>query len=156
MILPFLLAAFSGPGGAMPPPDGPRAFVTRLYAAYRDPDYSPLRRPDRVFAPAFVAALKEDARLFRDEIGFIDADPICQCQDPGGMKAEVTAVARSGPAAAMVRVALRFGSADRRDVGLKLVRTPAGWRVADIASADEPSFLADLQAWNRRARARRH
>jgi hypothetical protein len=135
-----------------PAADTPRAFVESLYAAYRDEDYSPFRRPGRVFAPPFVAALAEDSRLFRDEIGFIDADPLCQCQDHSGMKAETGAARPISARRAEVPVRLRFGAADVRDIRLKLVRTPAGWRVADIATADDPSFLTDLQASNRRQR----
>jgi len=154
VILPFLLAAWLAPAAPAAAQEGPRAFVARLYAAYRDPDFSPLRRPERIFAPPFVAALAEDRRLFTGEVGFIDADPICQCQDPGGMKADLGAVREAG-ARAEVSVRLRFGAADVRRIRLKLVRLAAGWRVADIAADDEPSFLADLQASNRKERQKR-
>jgi hypothetical protein len=148
MSLALLLAALA------PAPDAetPAAFVGRLYAAYRDEDYSPLRHPGRVFARPFVAALAEDRRLYRDEVGFIDADPLCQCQDPAGMKAELGAVRQASAAFATVPVRLRFGDSDVRAIELKLVRGRAGWRIADIAAEDEPSFLQDLQASNRRKR----
>ena len=149
----LLAAALLAPAAA--PADTPQAFFTRLYASYRNRDFSPLTHPERTFTPAFVAALKEDAQLFRGEVGFIDADPICQCQDPSGMRASIAGIQRQRAAAADVRVTLRFGGSDVRSIKLKLATTPAGWRVADIAAADEPSFLRDLQASNRKKRAGR-
>lgn len=134
-------------------PETARHFVERVYAGYRDPDFSPLKRPERVFAPALVAAIREEARLSRGEVGFMDADPLCDCQDPASMRPTVTEATRTGPAAARVRVALRFGDEIRR-VALNLVRTAAGWRIADVSDADEPSLLADLAAWNRNHRRR--
>jgi hypothetical protein len=35
------------------------------------------------------------------------------------------------------------------------VRGPAGWRIADVASGDEPSFLHAIEESNRKARRRR-
>jgi hypothetical protein len=141
-LLALLLAA-AGPAEA------PRAFVERLYAGYRDPDYSPLARPERVFAPPLVAAIREDRRLSRDEVGYMDADPLCQCQDPSGMRPRIGEVRTSGRTRASVGVGLDFGS-DRRELRLHLVRTAAGWRIADVAAADEPSLLDSLRRFNRR------
>jgi len=131
----------------------PRHFVKRVYAGYRDPDFSPLKRPERVFAPPLVAAIREEARRSRGEVGFMDADPLCDCQDPSGMRPSVTEATQTGPRAARVRVALRFGD-EIRSLVLKLVRTPAGWRIADVSDRDEPSLLGDLTAWNREHRRR--
>jgi len=149
MIL-IALAAAAAP--ATTPAETPRFFVERVYAGYRDPDFSPLKRPERVFAPPLVAAIREEARLSRGEVGFMDADPLCDCQDPTGMRPSVTEATQTG-ATARVRVALRFGG-DTRRLALKLVRTPAGWRIADVSDPNEPSLLADLTAWNRKHRRR--
>jgi hypothetical protein len=149
MILPLLLAAALAPA---PPAETPEAFVDRLYAAYRDPDFSPLARPDRVFAPPLVAAIREDQRLSREEVGFMDADPLCQCQDPAGLNPLVRQVEKPTNRAATARILLRFGGGDDRDLRLDLVRTSAGWRVADLGTADSPSMLADLRRFNRRRR----
>lgn len=154
MILPLLLAAWLAPAAA-PVAESPRAFVERLYAAYRNPDFSPLSKPERVFAPPLVAAIAEDRRLSRDEVGFMDADPLCECQDPSGMRPRIEAVSEPARGAAIVRVTLRFGPTNRRDLRLRLIRLAVGWRVADVSSSDQPSLLGDLQAWNRRVRRER-
>ncbi|HEX8449411.1 MAG TPA: hypothetical protein VF652_07460 [Allosphingosinicella sp.] len=135
--------------GAAAPAEAPQAFVGRLYQGYRNPDYSPLGRPERVFAAPLVAAIREDARLSKDEVGYMDADPLCQCQDPTGLKPSIGAVRLTGPSRASVPVGLDFGS-DRRELRLSLVRTSAGWRIADVATSDEPSLLESLRRFNRR------
>lgn len=138
---------------AAAPAESPRAFVERLYAGYRDPDYDPLARPEQVFAPALVAAIREDRKLSRDEVGYMDADPLCQCQDAAGLRAAIGDARRSGLKAA-ARVRITFGGSDRRDLRLKLIRTASGWRISDVATADEPSLLEALGRFNRR-RAKR-
>jgi hypothetical protein len=151
----ILIAFAAGAAPATAPAETPRHFVERVYAGYRDPDFSPLKRPERVFAPALVAAMREEARLSRGEVGFMDADPLCECQDPSGLRPSVTDAAPIRPAAARVRVTLRFGEGgELRELTLRLVRTAAGWRIADVSGPDEPSLLADLTAWNRKHRRR--
>lgn len=140
--------------GAASPAETPAAFVERLYAGYRDPDYSPLARPGRVFAAPLVAEIREDARLSRGEVGYMDADPLCQCQDPDGMRPTIREIGRPGRSAATVHVLLDFGGSDRRDLRLRLVRTAAGWRVADVVTADDPSMLDSLRRFNRRRSGR--
>jgi hypothetical protein len=139
---------------AAPAAESPRAFVERLYAGYRDPDYDPLARPDRIFAAPLVAEIRRDWKLSRDEVGYMDADPLCQCQDAAGLKAAIGDVRPSAGRAGTVRVRIDFGGSDRRDLRLKLIRTAAGWRIADIATADEPSLLAGLKRFNDRRSGR--
>lgn len=142
-LLALLLAAAA-------PAETPRAFIERVYAGYRDPDHDPLARPEQLFAPSLEAAIREDWKLSRDEVGYMDADPLCQCQDAAGLRAEIGDVRASGRKAAAARVRITFGRSDRRVLRLSLIRTAAGWRIADVATADEPSLLAALQRFNRR------
>jgi hypothetical protein len=137
-----------------PSPETPRAFVERVYAGYRDPDYSPLAHPRRIFAAPLVAAIREDRRLSRDEVGFMDADPICQCQDPSGLRPDIREVATPTRSTATVRVVIDFGGSDVRDLSLRLVRSAGSWRIADIVTADQTSLLDSLTRFNRRRSAR--
>lgn len=132
------------------PAEAPRAFVERLYAGYRDPDYNPLARKRRIFAPPLVAAMNEDARLSHGEVGYMDADPLCQCQDPAGLRPLIREITRPTRSTATAHVLIDFGGSDRRDLHLRLVRTAGGWRIADIVTADEPSLLEALGRFNRR------
>jgi hypothetical protein len=151
MILPWLIAAALAPA---PAAQSPRAFLERLYAGYRDPDYSPLGRPERVFAEPLVAAIREDRRLSRDEVGYMDGDPLCQCQDPAGLRPLIEDVRSPTARTAAARVLLHFGGGGDgdREVSLRLVRTRSGWRIADVATPDSPSLLDELRRFNRRRR----
>lgn len=147
MSLALLLAAMLAPAD-----ETPRGFVERLYAGYSNPDYSPLDAPERVFAPPLAAAIREDWRLSRGEVGFMDADPLCQCQDPTGLGFVLGTVRRPWAGKAVVSVRLTLAGSDRRKAKLELVRTRAGWRIADIAAPDQPSLLDALRRFNRRRR----
>jgi hypothetical protein len=134
--------------------EGPRAFVERIYAQYHQSNYSPLDRPERVFAPPLTAAIREDARLAHGEVGFLDGDPLCDCQDTGGMQARVTSLSTIGGSAS-ARIFLRFsGTTDTRAIRLRLVRTGRGWRIADVGTHGDPSLLQALTEANRKARKR--
>lgn len=146
MILLAFLAA------AAQPTESPKAFMERLYAAYRRPNYTPFTRPDRVFAPRLLAAIKEDSKLAHGEVGYLDGDPVCQCQDTGGMHPSVASVSQHGADKAVVRVSIGWQGEKARPATFNLVRTRAGWRIADVSSADEPSLLKSLEAANRQAR----
>jgi Protein of unknown function (DUF3828) len=146
MMLIFLAAASAAAAQTA------RAFVDRLYAQYSNENYSPFEHSERIFAPGLNAAIKEDERLAHGEVGFLDGDPICDCQDTGGMHSRVLSVAVTG-GNATAHVLLKWeGEKDSRDIQLRLVRTAAGWRVADVGTSDEPSLLKDLEKANREAR----
>ena len=130
----------------------PRAFVERVYASYRNENFSPFDHSERLFAPKLNAAIKEDARLAHGEVGFLDGDPICSCQDTGGMRSRVVSVPGSGASATAHVLVTWSGTTDRRHIKLNLTRTSAGWRIANVGTSDEPSLLKDLQAANRAAR----
>jgi hypothetical protein len=139
---------------AAPSAETAREFVERVYAGYGEADYDPLADPGRIFSPGLVAAIREDARLSRDEVGFMDADPLCQCQDPAGLRPTIRDVRQPARSSAVAHILLDFGGSDRRDLRLRLVRTRAGWRISDIVTGDEPSMLAALQRFNRRRAGR--
>jgi hypothetical protein len=142
MIVALLLAAAPAAGT-------PRAFIERLYESYRQADFSPFKHPEQVFAPGLLAAIAEDEKLAKGEVGYLDGDPICQCQDAAGLKATVTRVTpvRAGKATVTVRIVL--AGETPRPAQFSLLRTQAGWRIADISSAEEPSLLGALEATGR-------
>jgi hypothetical protein len=146
MIL-LLLAAI-----AQPEAQTPREFVERLYAAYSDPDYSPFKEPDQVFSSRLAAAIDEDSKLADGEVGYLDGDPICQCQDAEGLKATIVSVSPAGSDAATVSVSIGLFGYEPRPAAFSLVRTAAGWRIDDVSSPDEPSMLRAIEQSNKEAR----
>lgn len=146
MILIYLVALASGA-----PADSPRAFVERVYANYAHENYSPFVHPQRVFAPQLLVAIKEDERLAHGEVGYLDGDPLCDCQDTGGMHSKITSVSPTGTGATADILVTWDGMSDKRDIQLMLVKTPGGWRIADVGTKDDRSLLHSLQAANRQA-----
>ncbi|MFD1610516.1 DUF3828 domain-containing protein [Sphingomonas tabacisoli] len=146
MIRAGLLAA-----AALLPPSAAREtpirFVTRVYAGYSDPRFSPLDHKAAIFSPRLSAAIAEDARLAQGEVGYLDGDPLCDCQDASGLKARVTKVVR-GRGGTDVIVSIDLGEPRPRSLRLKLVPTGRVWRVDDIASPSEPSLLNALTRSN--------
>jgi hypothetical protein len=134
--------------------NSPRAFVQQLYSSYANPNFNPLERPERIFAPPLSGAISKDQRLARGEVGFLDGDPLCDCQDTLGMRSRIVSLVAKGPSA-RAHILLRFaGTSDKRDIRLSLVLTPAGWRIADVGTKEEKSLLHDLSEANRKARMR--
>jgi hypothetical protein len=139
---------------AAQPTQSPQAFMVQVYARYRNPSFSPLNHPDRYFARPLTTAIREDARLARGEVGYLDGDPICQCQDTAGMHPTVGKVTPRGRGEVSVRVSIGWDHDKPRPATFSLVRTQAGWRIADVSSADEPSLLNALESSNRKQRQR--
>ena len=133
----------------------PRQFVTRAFAGYRSASFNPLDKPERWFAPRLIAAIRDDAKLAHGEVGYLDGDPICQCQDPDGMRPSVVRAALHGRDQATVKVSIGWPHDKPRPATFSLVRTTAGWRIADVSSADEPSLLKALDKANAEARRRK-
>ena len=140
---------------AAQPAETPRQFVTRAFAGYRSASFNPLDKPERWFAPRLSAAIRDDAKLAHGEVGYLDGDPICQCQDPDGMRPSVVGAALQGRDKATVKVSIGWPHDKPRPATFSLVRTPAGWRIADVSSADEPSLLKALDKSNAEARHRK-
>jgi hypothetical protein len=147
MLLALLLAA-------APPTVTPKAYMEGIYASYRRPKFNPFDHPDRYFAPRLLAAIREDGRLAKGEVGYVDGDPICQCQDPDGLHAKVTRVTQQTERKALVDVIIDFTDSTARRVKFTLMRTAAGWRIADVSAPDEPSLVRAIEEANRKARGR--
>jgi len=148
-LLLFLAAA------AAPAAESPRTFVQRIYAGYARKNYNPLDRPDRIFAPKLTAAIREDERLANGEVGYLDGDPLCDCQDYAKLGATIRTLKLSGTANAVAAVRVTYGTGEARDLRLSLLRTANGWRVADISSPEEPSLLHALEKSNAEAKKRK-
>lgn len=145
-----LLLALAAPS---PPPapqnEAPKAFLERVYAEYVLDGLSSLQHVDELFSPELAARIRRDAELAGDEVGYLDGDPLCDCQEAEGLKPHIEEVREIEKGIVEARVFLDFGPERSRAVTLRLVLTPAGWRVADVATKEEPSLLRALEESNR-------
>jgi hypothetical protein len=123
-----------------------RTFVAGLYDRYgrSEPEYAG-RDAGATFSAKLVRLIREDQARAKGEVGALDGDPICDCQDPGGLKLiglDVVA-AGSGKITAVARV--RFPDSAPMAIRLDLVASGTSWRVSDVHTADMPSLVGLLQ-----------
>ena len=149
MLLAALILASAAPNAAVSPQnETAHAFVERVYADYVLDGLSSLQHVDELFAAGLAAQIRRDAELAGDEVGYLDGDPLCDCQDLSGVKPRIESVEPRGSDGAEARVVMDFGTRDVRTITLRLEKTPDGWRVADVGTKDEPSLLAALRRSN--------
>ncbi len=130
---------------------GAKAFVAWIYRHYptsgREHAFDVLgSEMPRVFHPSLIGLIKEDERLADGEVGALDGDPLCDCQDDGGSKFTIRSVRPAEFSRATVEVAR---SADESGQGaeiitLDLALTNGQWRIYDVGAPDTPSLRAFL------------
>lgn len=125
--------------------DSAGTFVVGLYAAYhgKGPDYLG-RQAKAVFSPRLLALIRRDrARTPKGDAPSLDGDPICGCQDFGGLKFDVLEVTGGAGGRSRATVRLWFPQ-EVRILKLDLVAVDGHWRVDDVHSDDTPSLAAFL------------
>lgn len=134
---------------------GVQCFVGWLYGPDRLESLTPLGdEAPLVFTPSVVALMAE-AREREDTAAF-DADPVCQCQDPGGLRLLTSTVLAAEADRAVVQVIFDFQgplSAVAPDLDsestvrlvLILGRGDEGWRIDDILPLQAWSFRRGLR-----------
>ena len=122
-----------------------RVFVTGLYAGYAhgEPNYLG-RQADQVFSPRLLAAIRKDQSDARGEVGALDGDPICDCQDADGLTHVRVEVVDAGPKRARAVARFRL-SGQERAVTLNLASVLGQWRVDDVSTAGSPSLARRLR-----------
>jgi len=153
--LALLICGSAGPASAQDHAAA-QAFVTQLYGAYHGdgPDYLRRQAP-QVFAPSLLRLIRRDAaETPKGYVGALDGDPICDCQDSGGLHNLTVTVSGDGPD--RVRAVARFQFVTEwRTVKLDLVTVRGRWRISDVHTADMPSLVAFLEhnrPWKNHAR----
>ena len=110
-----------------------RAFLEGVYGAYAGPGAGQdFARPELLFDPELAQAIAAGNAAAEAQGGMppVDADPFCGCQDWDPFEARISDLAVSGDTATADVSFTNFGEEVRKT--LRLVRTPDGWRVADI------------------------
>ena len=103
-----------------------------------------------------VALLREDARHTpKCDVGAIDGDLICDCQDDDGLTAKLGSLSAVGSRGAAAIVDLRFAKEsppETRRLGIDLVIVRGHWRIHDIETKETPSLRMLLIQSNRSSR----
>lgn len=132
-------------------PAGARAFALQVIRA----EVAPAQEADSVgftrwLTPRFRRAVESDSA--DGEIGLLDHDPVCMCQDPEGAPLVLMAVANAGNDPQKSLVTVRAGKWTGR---WSLVRGPTGWQIADISESNWLKGGSILAALEREAIRRR-
>jgi len=132
------------PAAATPDAAAAKAFLEGLYANYKTSENNTFQMFDKdakaVFDDDMIALLAADQKALKGDLGEIDGDWLCDCQDFASLKATIK-VQSATPTTATA-------TSDFVDVGIpgdaghheqfQLVKTSVGWRIHDIKTSDEP------------------
>ncbi|MGA0531043.1 DUF3828 domain-containing protein [Hansschlegelia sp. KR7-227] len=125
----------------------PEGFVREVYKPYERraaPRDFTLRDGVPIFSKRFRALVLKDRAQAGGEIGLIEGDPLCQCQDVVTFR--VTKVHVGGDdRIALVDVSYRNGG-DSGTLKLVLANGDYGWLIDDITTADVPSYRTILKS----------
>jgi hypothetical protein len=139
MTLALLIAAAQ-------PAEDPAVFIRRIYAGYAQSGYSPLIEPEKLFSPKLTAAIHKDSS--GGEVGYLNGDPLCDCQDFESISAQILSISRPNSRSANARVYVTLGPNAVRDLKIRLILTRDGWRIADIVDPRGHSLSRELHRSN--------
>ena len=128
----------------------PDAFVRNIYTGMASGELAALNEDGETLWSEAAWAEIEAYRAASPE-GF-NADPLCNCQDPGGLTIRDLEITETGPDSADAAITTLQGEAQVSQV-LKLVREEGSWRIDDITREGDPSFRAELAQWTAEAGA---
>ena len=155
-----VLAALTGNAAASQAQGGERGavrmFLESVYARYVDANSAPEtlgRDAPRLFSRRLVALIREDQRLARGEVGLIDHDPICSCQDWRDLAVRRIDVTVSS--ATRASAVVEFTNAGQRvRTRFTLSREAVGWRIDDVREPHARGLRATLERGLAQSRAR--
>ncbi|MFS0739185.1 DUF3828 domain-containing protein [Brevundimonas sp. 3P9-tot-E] len=130
------------------------AFVRALYARAAEPRDAPdpaeaaiTPGRDPLYSRTLNALIGVDFReaQSRDEVPYLNYDPICACQDADSFALKTVTMTPDGPQAATAEVVFTNHGRERRQT-LKLAKEGPMWRIADIIDDKGKSLHDDLMA----------
>jgi hypothetical protein len=136
----FVLVAAALALGAMPS-TSPAQLLQQIIR-YETQDAAGVR--DRAFLAFFTPALRRaiQRETAGSAVGMLDYDPLCDCQDNGGLKMRLISVRHRGAIAAARLEARSAGH--RKTITLTLRRLGRDWKVADVSTPNRPSLASAL------------
>jgi Protein of unknown function (DUF3828) len=155
IMLPLCLIAFATPASAQDATSA-KTFLESSYRQYgKGGKGVALSGPQarRVFDESLLALIRADEKANGpDQVGVLDGDPICSCQDWDALRDLQIAVETpvAGRAVARVSFALFAGKngtpEDRRRLEITLASRQGQWRVWDVLDTSEPGHPFALRA----------
>lgn len=136
--------------------EGAEAFVREIFAGYANEDPDNLwpmedANLDRVWSPRMADLIRRDRALAPDgDLPYLDADPLCDCQDWRDLAVRSVTVARTDQASGRV-VTVRFVNMGQPETTVvRLSGHPGSWRIDDVLTPGGPGLARALEASNER------
>ncbi len=129
--------------------DSARHFVENLYARYgrlADPPNLFERNATQAFTPSLIALAVADAKAAKPDVGVLDYDPVCNCQDPD-IKFPDLKITIESASAKRAAVIVEFTIDNRlNELALTLAREKNDWRIFNIQDMSGSGPHSDLRA----------
>ncbi len=139
-------ATSAAPPTGQPAADA-KAFLEGLYAHYKsakDHSFSPMDAAAReVFDPELIQLMADDSKVLKGEVGAIDGDFLCDCQDYETINATV-AVQSATPTTAKATADFKVFDQTHHN-SFDLVNVNGAWRIHDVTEAGQPSLRTMLR-----------
>lgn len=120
---------------------GAETFVRNLFAAYSDAPGA--TGPENQWSSGTQALLDANSEA-AGGVGYLSADPICDCQDWLNLRVTSLAVTPTGADSADAAVAFTMGEGERTtNETLKLVREAGAWKVDDIVYGEGHAMVGE-------------
>lgn len=156
-----VLIALTSPGAWGQDTSSAERFLRNLYLPYtkgKAPNPTGTLAP-LLFEPALLALIRRDQALANGEIGKLDHDPICSCQDYDALTALSISVDLESNTLARAKVSFINGS-EHVVVQFQLATVFGNWRICDIQERHLASLRKLLEAgaarWSERGTLRSH
>lgn len=152
-----VLLAFASPAAAQRGDASAETFVRGLYASYaaaEAPDGPPVEDGPPIWSRRIAALIDRDIELAGDDLPFLDADPICNCQDWEGIAVRLVRVRALGRGRTAATVQF-VNAGEPQTARFILIREDGGWRIDDIVNPPWRGLAARLAESNRRVEAGR-
>jgi hypothetical protein len=144
--LALLLGLAIGPVAQAQDVKSAEAFIRTLYGNYKAKGHGvPLTGPKSasVVDPSLAELVKTDQKMLHGEVGALEADPICSCQDFDIRSVDVSVTPDGADKA---KATAKFHNLDSDNkIDFDLVAVGGSWRIYDIHDADMPSLRKMLE-----------
>ena len=141
-----IMVGISAPSASAQTEEQATKFIEKIYAHYRNTNS--LNAPGSSIAdktistPSLLQLIHEEQKLLDGEVGYLNGDPFCDCQDYENLQIEQIAVAKTGKNSAQVKVRFtNLGSTGQLQYKLQWLN--GHWLIDDITSfsSNPPSSL---------------
>ena len=146
MIVGLLMAGMATSAYAQRGDEGAAAFVRSVYAAYSDEDISPPDLCDRaVWSRRMATLIRRDRELATEDLPYLDADPICDCQDWENLRVQSVVVSLDTARMRWIATVRFVNSGETKTARLLLWGDPIrGWTIDDVLNPGYPSLADQL------------